>query len=106
MAMSMSINSVLASPAQVNPQVKTDLQGSVPQVAQDAQKGTKSSQTDTITISPQALKMADDKNALAKEAANKEDERRALQLANSKADAAKKETQRNAVRAYAAVSSK
>lgn len=56
----LSPNSVLASPIQVNPQVKNDLQGSVPQVSQDAQKAVKAVQTDTITISTQALKMAAD----------------------------------------------
>ena len=100
----LSPNSVLASPIQVNPQVRTDLQASLPQVAQDAQKTAKTAQTDTITISPQALKMADDKNIVAKEAADKLDEQKALQLANDKADAAKNETQKNAVKAYATVS--
>jgi hypothetical protein len=100
----LSPNSVLATPIQVNPQVKTDLETSVPQVAQDAQKTAKTAQTDTITISPQALKMADDKNVVAKEAADRADEQKALQLANDKADAAKNEAQKNAVKAYAAVS--
>lgn len=101
---SLSPNSVLASPIHVNPQVKTDLQASVPQVAQDAKQTAKSAQTDTVTISPQALKMADDKNASAKEAANKADEKQALQLARDKADAAKNENQKNAAKAYAIVS--
>ena len=101
---SLSPNSVLASPIQVNPQVKTDLQASAPQAAQDALQTTKSTQTDTVTISPQALKMADDKNALAKETSNKADEKQTLQLARDKADAIKNDTQRNAVKAYAVVS--
>jgi len=63
---SLSPSSVLASPIQVNPQVKTDQQISVPQVAEDAQKAAKAVQTDTITISPQALKMADEKNVAGK----------------------------------------
>jgi hypothetical protein len=100
----LSPNSVLASPIQVNPQVKTDLQNSVPQVAQDAQKAEKAAQTDTITISSQALKMADDKNVAAKETADRTEEQRALQLARDKADAAKSEKGRNAEKAYAAVS--
>lgn len=70
----LSPNSVLASPVQVNPQVRTDLQSSVPQVAQDAQKSAKSVQTDTVTISAQALKMADDKNADAKTVTDKTNE--------------------------------
>jgi hypothetical protein len=100
---SLSPSSVLASPIQVNPQVKTDLQTSVPQLAQDAQKTAKVERTDTITISAQALKMAD-KNAVAKETAGKADEQRALQLAGGRANAARTDTQRNAVKTYAAVS--
>lgn len=98
---SLSPYSVLASPIQANPQVKSDLQTSAPQVAQDAQKVVKAAQTDTITISPQALKMADDKNAAAKETADKKaDEQRALRLANNKSDAERYASQKNAVRAY------
>jgi acetyl-CoA acetyltransferase len=100
----LSPSSVLASPIQVNPQVKTDLQVSVPQVAEDAQKAAKAAQTDTITISAQALKMADDKNVVAKGAADRLDEQKALQLANNKADTAKDLTQKNAIKAYAALS--
>lgn len=100
----LSPNSVLATPIQVNPQVKSDLQTSVPQVAEDAQRAAKTAKTDTITISAQALKMADDKNVAAERAANKADEQEALQLAKDKADDSKNETQRNAVKAYAAVS--
>ncbi len=99
----LSPNSVLASPIQVNPQVKTDLHASAPQAAQDAQKAAKTAQTDTITISAQALKMADDKNADAKQASNKADEQESLQLARDKADTIKNENQRSAVKAYAAV---
>lgn len=91
----------MASPIQINPQVRADLQSSVPQ---DAQKAAKAAQADTITISSQAMKMADDKNAVAKETANKADEQQVLQLACDKADAAKTETQRKAAEAYAAVS--
>jgi hypothetical protein len=96
--------SVLATPIQVNPQVKTDLQSSTPQVAQNAQKADKTAKTDTVTISAQALKKADDKGAITKDSAAKADEQRALQLASGKADAAKAQVQRNAVKAYAAVS--
>lgn len=99
----LSPSSVLATPVQVNPQVKTDLQASLPQAAQDAQKAEKAAQTDTITISAQALKMADDKNIDAKEAADKADEQQALQLAKDKADAVKNEIQKNALKAYADV---
>lgn len=100
----LSPNSLLAAPVQVNPQVRSDEQTSVPQAAQDAQKAAKTAQTDTITISAQALKMADDRNNTARKAADKADEQRALQLARGNADAEKSETQKKAVKAYAAVS--
>ncbi|HIJ88459.1 MAG TPA: hypothetical protein HPP97_12380 [Desulfuromonadales bacterium] len=93
-----------SSANQVNFQVKTE---TVPQVAQDAKKSVKSAQADTVSISAQALKLADDKNAAAKEEAKKADEQRILQLANDKSDAAKntyQSTQNSAVRAYASVS--
>lgn len=96
----LSPSSVLASPIQVNPQVKTDIQASVPQVAQEAQKTAKTAQTDTITISPQALKMADDKNAVAQETAGKADEQKASDRAT---DAARNAAQKNALNAYAAI---
>jgi len=96
----LSPSSVLATPIQVNPQVTTDLQTSVPQFAQDAQKAAKTAQTDTITISAQALKMADDKNASAKEAANKADEQESLLAAKDKADNERNETQKSALKAY------
>ena len=100
----LSPSSVLATPIQVNPQVRNDLQASVPQVAQDAQKAAKAAQTDTITISAQALKMADDKNVAAKETAKRADEQEASQSAREKASDAKNMTQRNAEKTYAAVS--
>ena len=95
---SLSPSSVLASPIQVNPQVKSDLQASVPQVAQDALKSAKTAQTDTVTISTQALKMADDKNAVAKQTTDKADKQRAA------SDFTKNTAQKNALNAYAAVS--
>lgn len=95
----LSPNSVLASPVQVNPQVKTDLQATLPQADQDGQKAIKKTQTDTVTISAQALKMADDKNAETKEANNKSDQRKDLQLASNNADAALK----SALQAYSNV---
>jgi hypothetical protein len=96
----LSPSSVLATPVQVNPQVRTDLQTSLPQVAQDAQKIAKAAQTDTITISAQALKMADDRNVAAEEASNRYDEQQASDRARDKRD----EVQRNALKAYEAVS--
>jgi hypothetical protein len=100
----LSPNSVLASPIQVNPQVRGDLQGSAPQAAQDAQKTAKVAQTDTITISAQALKMADDKNVAAEKASSAVDEQESLKLAADKADSEQNEAQKSAVKAYAAVS--
>ena len=99
----LSPNSVLASPIQVNPQVWSDLQNSSPQIAEDAQKTAKAAQTDTITISAQALKMADNKNISAERASDKA-ARQKEQLAKDRTDNAKSETQRNAVKAYGALS--
>lgn len=86
---SLSPSSVLASPIQVNPQVKSDLQASVPQVAQDAQKASIAAQTDTITFSVQALKMTNGKNVATKKTDNKADKRQALQSIKDKAVAVK-----------------
>lgn len=99
----LSPNSVLASPIQVNPQVKTDLQTSVPQIAQEAEKTSKVAQTDTITISAQALKRADDQYVATKETAKNADEQQALQAARNKADNAKNGNQKYAENAYAAI---
>jgi len=98
----LSPNSVLATPFEVNPQVKSDLQTSASKVAQEALKVSKTAQTDTVTISAQALKMADDKNALAKRSADEADRQKAMR--DSK-DTAKNETQKNAVKAYTAATS-
>ena len=100
----LSPNSVLASPIQVNPQVRSDIQTSAPQVAQDAQKTAKVAQTDTITISAQALKMADDKNVAAKDTSNATDEQESSSSANGRADSEQNEAQKNALKAYAAAS--
>ncbi|MFZ4859388.1 MAG: hypothetical protein ACOYL3_23680 [Desulfuromonadaceae bacterium] len=92
----------LAGASRMNFQVKAE---SVPQAAQDARKPVKSAQTDTVNISAQALKMADDKVASARDEAKKADEQKALQLAGEKSDAAKKSAQANrngAMKAYAA----
>lgn len=99
----LSPNSILATPIQVNPQVKSELQSSAPQVAQAVQKAAKTAQTDTITISAQALKMADGKDNESKENAGVADGKETAQLAQDKAAAVKNETQRNAVKAYADV---
>lgn len=93
----LSPNSVLATPVQVNPQVRAELQNSAPQVAQEAQKVVKTAQTDTVTISAQALKMADGQDTDTRSVPDKTDERTA--------EAARDDTRRNALKAYAAVSS-
>jgi len=63
-----SPNSV-ASPVNVNPQVKTDQQSAPPQVDQDVQKAAKALKTDTVTISPQAVqKLASDGDTAVQEA--------------------------------------
>lgn len=96
----LSPNSVMSNPVQVNPKVSTDLQANVPQTAQDAQKSVKSAQTDTVTISPQALKLADDKNAAAREVAKDQDDRQASKSSNDQASAARRAVQQSAQRSY------
>jgi hypothetical protein len=100
----LSPSSVLASPIQVNPQVRSDLQGAGPQIAQDAEKTAKVAQTDTVTISAQALKMADDKNVAAQKTSTAADEQESSRLATGKADSEQNEAQKIALKAYAAVS--
>ena len=95
---------VLASPIQVNPQVRSDLQTSAHQVAQDAQKTSKVTQTDTVTISAQALKMADDKNVAAKSTSNATDEQEFLNSSARRENSEQNEAQKNAVKAYVAAS--
>lgn len=53
----LSPNSVNADPATVNLQVKIEQSTTLPQAGIDAQKTAKVVQTDTVTISSQALKM-------------------------------------------------
>lgn len=96
----LSSNSFVATPIQVNQQDKTNLQSTSPQVAQNSQKTAKAAQTDTITISAQALKMTDNNNAIA----NKGSEQKSLQVAGENVATAKNAAQKNAVTAYSAVS--
>lgn len=64
----LSPNSVNANPAYINPQVKAEQATTVPQVSQDAQKSVQATKTDTVTISPQALKkLANDGDPQAQE---------------------------------------
>jgi hypothetical protein len=100
----LSPNSVLASPIQVNPQVWSDIQASAPQLEQNVKKTAKVTQTDTITISAQALKMADDKNFAANKTSSAADEQESLDSAGGRADSEQNETQKNAVKAYSAAS--
>lgn len=97
----LSPNSILASPGHVNPQVRADLQTSEPQTAQNAEKTAATVQTDTVTISAQALKMAGDRNTVAKEADNRGDRRKA----RKKNSAPRNSNQRNALRSYTAAQS-
>jgi hypothetical protein len=98
----LSPSSVLASPIQVNPQVRSDIQASVPQIAQDAQKTSKTAQTDTITISAQALKMADDKNVAANNTSNATDEQESSSSTSGREESEQSEAQKNALKAYTA----
>lgn len=96
----LSPNSIMASPIQTNPQVKTDMLISEARVAQNAQNTAKVAQTDTITISAQALKMADENEATTKETRIKEDEQREEISSKEKNIAL-----RNAMKAYASAAS-
>lgn len=101
----LSPSSVLATPAQINPQVRTDLLTSVPQSAQNAQQGAVAAQTDTVTISLHALKMSDNKNAVAKKTTGR-DEARSLPRSPEESTPEQKELQENAKKAYAEVAAK
>lgn len=46
----------------VNPYAKSEQLAAIPQLNQDAQKSPQAAKTDTVTISPQALKMANNEN--------------------------------------------
>ena len=92
------------STSQVNLQVKADKSTLG---VQDSKKSANAAQTDTVTLSAQALKMADEKSASTREETKKADEQKAAQLASEKADAAKRAAQANqsnAAKAYAAFS--
>ena len=52
----LSPNSIIASPAHVNPQVKAEQAVATPQVNQDAKQSVQATKTDTITFSQQAAK--------------------------------------------------
>ena len=52
-----SPKSVFSNPAHVNPLARTDRQAAVAHINQTAQAAVDKTKTDTVTISPQALKM-------------------------------------------------
>ena len=99
----LSPKSLMSNPAKVNPQVAADLQKGIPQATQEAQKSVKASQTDTVTISAQALKQADDKNAVAKDVSRKAADRQSARLASYRDDASRGTAQKQAGKAYSAV---
>ena len=66
MSSELSINSVAANPANVNPQVKTDQATAASQADQNAQKSVEKTKTDTVTVSEAALQMASKTEAPAK----------------------------------------
>ena len=100
----LSPNSILGGATQLNPQARTDTQVSVPQVAQDAQKTVATTKTDTITISAQAVKLAEKKDAVAKEQAKKAGDEQVVQARTDRLVAERTAAQKNAERAYATVS--
>jgi FtsZ-interacting cell division protein ZipA len=57
MSTELSINSVAANPAHINPQVKTDQATAAPQADQSAQQSVAKAKTDTVTVSKAALHM-------------------------------------------------
>lgn len=63
-----SPNSVMANPADVNPQVKAEQATAASLVSQDAQKTANTAKTDSVTISKQAVQMlASDGDSAAQE---------------------------------------
>jgi hypothetical protein len=54
----LSPNSVAANPAYINPLAQADRQVSVAKASESVQASIKQTQTDTVTLSSQALKMA------------------------------------------------
>ena len=63
---------VLATPSHINPQVKTDTYSNLSQANQSAQQSVRATQTDTVTISKEALqKLASDGDSAAQEVKEK-----------------------------------
>ena len=64
-----SSRSVVPNPAAVNPSSKADQATATAQAGHDAQKAAQAAKTDTVTISPQAVKkLANDGDTAAQEA--------------------------------------
>lgn len=100
----LSTNSMSTNPIQVAQQVKSDLQSSTSQGTQSAQKPAQAPQTDTVTLSAQALKAAEDKNAVAQKTADKTTEQQTSHQAGNNAAVAQNATQRVAAESFGAVS--
>ena len=99
---SLSANSVLATPVQLNPQIREELQNnSLPQLARDAQKTAQTDRTDTITISSQALKMVDARDVSAKETADAADGQRAFRLESERPGTGNITNERISISVYA-----
>lgn len=64
----LSPNSVAANPSHLNPLAQTDRQTSIAKVSESVQSSIKQIQTDTVTFSSQALKMASQSYSPAAEA--------------------------------------
>jgi len=80
-----SPNSVMANPADVNPQVKAEQATAVSQVSQDTQKTANTAKTDSVTISMQAVQMlASDGDSAAKEMKESAAEKASETLQNKK----------------------
>lgn len=58
MSSELSINSVAANPAKINPQAKAELASTAAQANQGAQQAVAQAKTDTVTVSGAALQMA------------------------------------------------
>jgi len=76
--------SVQANPTQVNQQVQADKNASPVQADQTAQKAAKTAQTDTVTISKQAVQMVNDGDSSAQEAKESAAEKASEQLKGKK----------------------
>ncbi len=71
----LSPNSVNANPSYLNPLAQTDRQASVAKAGAVAQNSIKQVQTDTVTLSSQALKMASQSYSPAEESKEKAPEK-------------------------------